>query len=93
MLRRALLFVLAFAVGYRVAYVAVDAAGGAALRFPWRDSPRLAAGATALAVRARVTDPIRDRLADARAALDEGRETAREREQELRSENHLRQSS
>ncbi len=85
MVRRSLLFALAFAVGYRGAYLLVDTAGRAALRVPWRDSPRmLVDGATA---------GVRDRVAEVRAAVGEGKEAARQRERELRVENNLRQSS
>ncbi len=85
MLRRSVLFALAFVVGYRVAFLLVDTAGGAALRFPWRESPgMLVRGATA---------GVRGRVIEARAAIDEGKQTARQRERELRVENGLRQSS
>ncbi len=93
MVRRAVLFALAFAVGCRVAFVVVDTAGQAMGRFPWRDSPRLLAGEATSAVRGRVTDPVLGRLAEARAAIGEGKEAARQRERALRVENHLRQSS
>ncbi len=85
MLRRVVIFVLAFAIGYRAAYVAVDAAGRAALSIPWRDSPRLLAGGA--------TSVVRGRLTEARLAIEEGKQAARDREHELRVENHLRQSS
>jgi len=83
--RRSVLFALAFAVGYRAAYLIVDAAGRAVLRVPWRDSPRLLVDGAAAGVRGRV--------AEVRAAVDEGRQAARQRERELRVENHLRRTS
>ncbi len=85
MFRRSILFILAFAVGYRVAYVIVDTAGRATLRIPWRDSPRLLVDGA--------TSAVKGRVAHVRAAVDEGRQTARQRERELRVENHLRQTS
>ena len=42
-------------------------------------------------LREHVTDPVRERLADARAAVGEGRQAMRLREAELRAENGLRQ--
>ena len=85
MLRRSVIFGIAFVLGYRVAYLIVDTVGQAALRFPWRDSPRmLVEGATA---------GVRGRMAEVRAAVDEGKQAARQRERELRAENGLRQSS
>ena len=79
------MFALAFVVGYRIAFLLVDTAGQAAIRFPWRDSPgMLVRGATA---------GVRGRVIEARAAIDEGKQTARQRERELRVENHLRPSS
>lgn len=93
MVRRSLLFALAALVGYRVAYVVVDTIGRAALRFPWRESPRMLAGEATSALREHITDPVRERLADARAAVGEGRQAMRRREAELRAENGLRQSS
>lgn len=85
MLRRSLLFALAFVVGYRVAFLLVDTVGQAAVRFPWRESPgMLVRGATA---------GVRGRVIEARAAIDEGKQAARQRERELRAENGLRQSS
>ncbi len=93
MVRRSVLFALAFAVGCRAAYVLVDTVGRAAVRFPWRQSPRMLATEATSAVRERVTDPVMERVADARAALGEGRAVMRRREAELRAENGLRQSS
>ena len=85
MVRRLVIFALAFVVGYRVAYVVVDAVGEAAIAFPWRESPgMLVRGATA---------GVRGRLAEVRVALDEGKQAARQRERELRAENSLRQLS
>ena len=85
MVRRSVLFAIAFVFGYRVAYVVVDTVGLAAIRFPWRESPgMLVRGATA---------GIRGRVIEVRAAVDEGKQTARQRERELRVENGLRQSS
>jgi hypothetical protein len=91
--RRPLLFALAFAGGYRVGYLVVDTVGGAALRFPWKDSPRLLAGGAGSMVKDRITVPVRERMAKARAAVDEGRDAMRRRETELRAENGLRRSS
>jgi len=91
--RRSILFALGFVFGFRAAYVVVDTVGRTALGFPWRESPRLLAGEVTSAVQGRLTDPVRLRLADARAALGEGREAMRRREEQLRAENGLRQSS
>jgi len=90
-LRRSLLFVLALVVGYRVAYVAVDRVGRAAIAFPWRQSPRMLAGEIGALLRGQVADPVRERLGDARAAVGEGRQAMHRREAELRAENGLRQ--
>jgi len=91
--RRSVFFALAFAVGYRAAYLIVDVVGRAAFRFPWKDSPRMLVGEATSMVRERVTDPVKLRVADARAAVDEGRDAMRRREEQLRTENGLRQSS
>ena len=91
MVRRTVLFALAFAVGFRVAYLVVDTVGRTAFRVPWRQSPRLLAEEATAVVREHVTDPVRGRVADARAAVGEGRQVMRRREAELRSENGLRQ--
>ncbi|MEA2685373.1 MAG: hypothetical protein QOE93_568 [Actinomycetota bacterium] len=88
--RRSLLFGLAFAFGYRAAYLFVDTIGRATLRFPWRESPGMLAGGATSAVREHLTDPVREKVADIRAAVDEGKEAARQREAELRAENNLR---
>ena len=90
MVRRSVTFALAFLAGYRVAYVVVDTVGRAAPRFPWRQSPRMLAGEAGSLVREHVTDPVLHRVADARAALGEGRQAMRRREHELRAENGLR---
>ena len=90
MVRRSLTFALAFLAGYRAAYVVVDTVGRAAARFPWRQSPRMLVGEAGSLVRGHVTDPVRERVSDARAALGEGRQAMRLREQELRAENGLR---
>jgi hypothetical protein len=83
--KRLVLFAIAFVLGYRAAYLVVDTVGQAAIRFPWRESPgMLARGATA---------GLRGRVIEARAAIDEGKQTARQRERELRAENSLRPSS
>jgi hypothetical protein len=87
--RRALLFAIAFVVGYRAAYLVVDAVGRAALRVPWRDSPRLLVGEVTAVVRGRLTDPVLGRVGEVRAAVGEGREAMRRREQELRTEMNL----
>jgi hypothetical protein len=84
--RRALLFVIAFAAGYRAAYLAVDAAGRAALRLPWRDSPRMLLGEATSVVRGRLSGPVRERVSEVRAAVGEGREAIRRREQDLPAE-------
>jgi hypothetical protein len=91
--KRSVVFLLAVAVGYRLAYVVVDTVGRAALQFPWRESPRMLAGEATAALRGRITDPVSRRVADARSAVGEGREVMRRRERELRAENGLRQSS
>jgi hypothetical protein len=91
--RRTVLFALAFAVGFRVAYVVVDTVGRTAVRFPWRQSPRMLAGEATAVMREHVTDPVRERMADARAAVGEGRQAMRRREAELRAENGLRPAS
>jgi hypothetical protein len=88
--RRSVTFVLAFVVGYRAAYVVVDTVGGAALDFPWRQSPRMLAGEASSVVREHLTDPVKGRVADLRAAVGEGRQAMRHRESELRAENGLR---
>jgi len=87
--RRPLAFALAFAFGYRVAYLIVDTAGGAALRFPWRKSPGMLAGGATSMVRAHVTAPVLERVAGVKAAVGEGREAMRQREDELRTELRL----
>jgi hypothetical protein len=86
-------FVLALLAGYRAAYLVVDTVGRAALQFPWRQSPGMLAGEATAALREHVTEPVRGRMADARAAVGEGRQAMRRRETELRTENGLRQSS
>jgi hypothetical protein len=91
--RRSLTFALALLAGYRVAYLVVDTVGRAALQFPWRQSPGMLAGEASAALREHLTDPVRGRVADARAAVGEGRQAMRRREAELRTENGLRQSS
>jgi len=91
--RRSVIFALGAVVGYRAAYLVVGTVGRAALRFPWRQSPGMLAGGATAAVREHLTDPVRGRLSDARAAVGEGRQAMRRREAELRAENGLRQSS
>ncbi len=90
MVRRTITFALAFTCGFRAAYLVVEAGGRAALTFPWRQSPRMLAGEVSSAVRANVTDPVRGRVADIRAAVGDGRQAMRRREEELRAENGLR---
>ena len=88
--RRTLTFALAFAAGFRVAYLTVDTVGRAALVFPWRQSPGMLGREATTALREHLTDPVMERVADARAAVGEGRQAMRRREAELRSENGLR---
>jgi len=88
--RRTVIFALAFAAGFRGSYLVVDTVGRTALTFPWRQSPRLLAGEVGSVVRANVTDPVRGRVAGVRAAVGEGRQAMRQREDELRAENGLR---